>query len=126
MYHSLHTEGRKIGLRAVVGPDFDEREVGVSGGNGFEGQSAEASLPADAGRVGRTFGGDGDQAVAVVAVGDGDDLTVTAEEVSGVHVDELEDGGVELELKRHGEDIATVADHDSDLEGAADALVRGS
>ena len=55
--------------------------------------------------------------------GRGGELAVAAEEVAGVDVDELEDGWVELHLKRHGEDVASVAEHDGDLEGAADSLV---
>ena len=65
MYHGLRTDGRKIGLRAVDSADFDERELRVAGGNGLEGQSTEASLTRDAGCVGRTTGGDGDEAVVV-------------------------------------------------------------
>ena len=105
MYHGLGTDGRKIGLRAVVSADFDEGEVGVTGGDGLEGERADASLPVDSGRVGGTFGGDGDETGAVVAVGDGGDLAVAAKEVAGVDVDELEDGGIELHLEGHGEDV---------------------
>ena len=46
-----------------------------------------------------------------------------AEEVSGIDVDELEDSRVELHLQRHGVDVVAVAEHDGDLEGAADGLV---
>ena len=56
MYHCLRTDSRKVGLGAVAGSDFDEREVGVAGGDGLEGEGAETALPADAGGVGRAAG----------------------------------------------------------------------
>jgi hypothetical protein len=123
MYHGLRTDGRKIGLLAIVSAYFDEGKVGVSGSDGFEGEGAEAPLPGDAGAVGRTLGGDGDNTVAVVAVGDGDELVIAAEEFTRVDVDELEDGWVELYLERYGEDVVCIGYHDGDLEGTADALV---
>src|ERR1700727_1158654 len=123
MHHGLGTDGRKIGLRAVVSADFDEGEVGVTGGDGLEGESSDASLPVDSCGVGRTFGGYGDESGAVVAMGDGDELAVAREEVAGVDVDELENGWVELHLQRNGEDVVSVAEHDGNLEGAADGLV---
>ena len=58
--------------------------------------------------VGRARGGDGDEAVAFVAMDEGDGLAVAAEEVAGVDVDELEHRGIELHLQRHGEDVAAV------------------
>src|SRR5258708_1551220 len=124
MYHGLGTDGRKIGLLAVDGADFDEGEVGVAGRDGLKGEGAEASLPVDSGGVGRTGGGDGDQAV-VFAVDEGGELAVAAEQVAGVDVDELEDGGVELHLEGHGEDVARVVEHEGYLEGAAYGLVGG-
>jgi hypothetical protein len=122
MYHGLRTDGRKIGLLAVESADFDEGEVGVPSRDGLEGEGAEASLPADAGCVGRPRGGDGDQAV-VLPVDEGGELAVAAEEVSGIDVDELEDGWIEFQLEGYGEDVAPVAEHDGYLEGAADGLV---
>ena len=68
-----------------MGTDFDEGQVGGAGGDGLEGESAEASLAADPGCVGWTLGSYGDKALAVVAVSDGDDLAVSAEEVAGEH-----------------------------------------
>src|ERR1700744_2826806 len=121
MYHGLRPYGRKIGLLAVDGADLDEGEVGVAGRYGLEGESAEASLPVDARGVGRPTGGDGGEAV-VFAMDEGGRLAVAAEEVAGVDVDELEDGWVELELQRDRSDVAAVANHDRDLEGAADGL----
>src|SRR6267378_550883 len=61
----------------------------------------------------------------VFPVDEGGELAVAAEEVSGVDVDELEDSWVELHLEGHGEDVASVAEHDGYLEGAADGLVGG-
>ena len=41
---------------------------------------------------------------------DGDGLAVAAEQVSGVDVDELQDGRVELQLQRHGVEVAGVGE----------------
>src|SRR6185369_3028923 len=51
--------GRKVGLGAGACPDLDEGEVRVSRGDGLEGQGGNASLPGDAGDVGRARGRDG-------------------------------------------------------------------
>ena len=45
-----------------------------------------------------------------------------AEEVSGVDIDELEDGGVEAELHGDGVEVLRAGEHDGDLEGTADGL----
>ena len=73
MYHGLRTDGRKIGLRAVASADFDEGEIGVTGGDGLEGEGAEAACSADSGGVGWTDGRDGDEAL-VFAVNERDCL----------------------------------------------------
>src|ERR1700756_1312113 len=99
--------------------DLYECQVGVSGGDGFEGKGAEASLPADTGGVRRTLGRDGDNTVPVITMGDGDDLVIAAKEFTRVDIDELEDCRVELQLQRHGEDVVCVGQHNGDLEGAS-------
>ena len=112
-------------MRTVLSSDLDEVEVGVTGGKSFEGEGSDVSLPGDAGDAGWTGAGDGDETVALVAVDDGDGLTVAAEEVSGVDVDQFKDSGVELHLERDGVDVVSVAEHDGDLESAADGLGDG-
>ena len=126
MHHGLRTGGRKIGLCAVACPNLDERQIGVASGDGLEGKGGYASLSGDPGNVGRTGGGDGDEAVTLVPMDDGDCLAVATEEVSGVNVDELENSGVELELDWHGVDVMSVRERNRDLEGAANGWVRVS
>src|SRR5580704_6657591 len=123
MHHGLRTDSRKVGLGAVASSNFDEREVGVTSGDGLEGEGAETAMTADACGVGRTLAGDGDEAVFVVTMSYRDGLAIASQEVSCVDVDELQDSWVELHLQRHGVDIAGVAEHDGDLEGAAHRLV---
>ncbi len=53
-------DGGQVVLLAVLGADLDEREGGVAGGDGLEGQRADGSLPVDTAGAGRTRGGDGD------------------------------------------------------------------
>src|SRR5215469_6269812 len=125
MYHGLGTDGRNVDLIAVEGSNFDERQVGVTGGDSLEGQGRYPSLPRDSCSVRRPRSSNGDQAVALIPMDDGDRLSVTPEEVPRVNVDELQDRGIELKLNRHREDVSGVVEVDGDREGAADSLVSG-
>ena len=60
MHLGLGAYGLKIRLCAIEGADFNQSEAGVTGGDGFKGEGAEASLPADADGSWRTLGSDGD------------------------------------------------------------------
>ena len=64
---------------------------------------------ADSGRAGC---GDGDHAVAFVAVDQGDRLAVAAEQAACVDVDQLQNLGIELDLQRHGVDVVRVGEQD--------------
>ena len=111
MHHGLGADGRKIGLGAVASPDLDQCEVGVSGGNGLEGERAEVSLPADTAGVGRPSCGDGDEAIAVVAMDESHRLAIAAEEVACIDVDELKNLGVVLHLQGDGVDVASMVEY---------------
>ena len=71
------TAGR-LACELLRAPTLTRVRFGVSGCDGLEGEGADASLSDDAGGVGRTLGGDGDEAVALVAMDDGDGLAVAA------------------------------------------------
>src|SRR6478609_3399555 len=119
MHHGLRTDGRKIGLGAGACPDLDEGEVRVSRSDGLEGQGSDTSLTRDACDVRRARGGDGYQAISLISMDDGDRLSVTREQVSGVHIYQLEDSGVELELKGYGVEVAGIRRSNRHLEGGA-------
>ena len=84
MDRSLIAERRQVYLLRVFGSKLGDGDGRVSGGDGLEGQSGDDSLPVGAGRVGRTCGGEGDEAVAFVAVRQGDSLVAFREQRTGV------------------------------------------
>src|SRR5439155_27111334 len=97
MHRGLRADGRDAGLVAAAGAYLNECEARVAGSDGLEGERGDRPLPRDSGDIGRARGGDGHQAVALVSMDVGDGLSVTREQVSGIDVDELKDGGGELE-----------------------------
>src|SRR5260370_42074550 len=125
MHHGLRTDGRKRRLCTVARANFDEREIRIASRRSLEGQGAYVALAGDTFSARRTRARDRHQAVAFVAMHNGDRLTVTAQEVSSVHIHELEHRRVELQLQRHRVDILTAAERYRHLEGAAYALVAG-
>jgi hypothetical protein len=108
MHRGLRTYGRKVGLCARTCSYLDESEVGVTCCDGLEGKIGDASLPVDSCDVGRTGGGDGHQTITLITMDDGDGLSVTREQISGVDVNELEDGWVELKLNWYGIEVASI------------------
>src|ERR1019366_6694417 len=101
----LRALGRHLLLSAVDGGRSSDGNDAVSRGLGLETKDADHARTAHAGCSRRAGGVDRDAARLVVTVDQCDCLTIAAEEVPVVHIDQGKLGRIVLNLQRYGSNI---------------------